>query len=183
MKPILTIWLELTDTAGVISAIILLISMYIYVFFRSSSVHILLMTNNHKQLTKVAMMECTANLLISILLIRYIGIIGVALGTLIPNVIAAIFFNIPAGCKFALVKGKDFFRIVILRTFWIALVSAGIMFIAKQFFVPKNLLELLACFAISGMIYLTMYYYFGIYRWERKEFNHFIVRKLVKKKE
>ena len=181
IKPILSIWLELTNPAGSLSAIILLISMYIYVFFRSSSVHILLMTENHKKLTRVAIFECIANLLISIFLIRYIGIVGVALGTLIPNVFAAIFFNIPAGCKFASISLSEFFKQTVFRTLWIGLVTTALVIGLKFIYYPQTLFHLLISFVIAGIFYLVIYFNFGLYGWERKQFKAFLKQKVGKK--
>ncbi len=181
IKPILNIWLELTDPAGITSAIILLVSMYIYVFFRSSSVHIILMGNNYKRLTIVAGIECTLNLVISIILIHHIGIIGVALGTLIPNVLATIFFNIPSGCRFAGVSFKRFFSITIFRTVWIGFLTALIVFGFSFIHEPQNLWHLLLHFAASALIYLILYYLFGIYKWERDQFHGFVKAKMVRR--
>ena len=178
IEPLLEIWLELSNPAGIASALILLFSMYIYVFFRSSSVYVLLMGDRHRKLAKVALFECTANLVISIILIHYIGIVGVAIGTIAPNVLMAIFFNVPEGCRFSSITIKEFFKQAIWRTLWIGALTAGLTHLVSLVFFPDNFLQLLISFVISGSIYLVLYFLFGIYGWERKQFLGFVKRKL-----
>ncbi len=180
LKEVLSIWLELSDPAGTICAIILLLSMYFYVFFRSSSVYILLMSNAHKQLTIVAIIECIINLVLSIFLIKRIGIVGVAIGTIVPNILAAIFYNIPKACQFAEISFKEFFSQAIFRTAWIGMITASIIYIISTRFRPSNLLELILHFSLSSIIFLVLYYFFGVYGWERKQFNEFISKKFIK---
>jgi len=126
----------------------------------------------------VALFECAANLVISVTLIRSIGILGVAIGTLVPNVLMAIFFNVPEGCKFSSISRPEFFKQAIWRTLWIGALTAGLMYGVSLAFVPRNVLQLLFSFAVSGTIYLLLYFFFGIYGWERQQFMGFLKRKL-----
>jgi len=178
MKPLLNIWLELKDPAGIISAIILLFSMYVYVYFRSSSIHIILMSEKYKTLAVIAVVECLMNLIISIILIRHIGIIGVAIGTLFPNLLAAVFFNIPSGCRFAGVPFSRFFKLTIFRTIWIGTITAILVYGISLIHHPEDLLQLLIHFIVAATIYLILYYFFGIYSWERNQFNNYLKSKL-----
>jgi predicted MPP superfamily phosphohydrolase len=86
IKPLLQIWLELSDRDGTTCAVILLVSMYFLVVFRSSSVQILLMVNEQKRLTKIALAECVMNLVLSVILVglddcHYYGAADIDLAT------------------------------------------------------------------------------------------------------
>lgn len=181
IKPLLKIWLELEDPDGITVGIILLISMYIIVFFRSTSVKILLMGDNYKKLSVVAIIECAANLGISIILIRYIGIIGVALGTLIPNFLLMIFFNIPIGLKFSGITLKEYFKQSVRHSLWIGMLTYGFAFGLRELFYPETFLRLFLLTILTSIFYLTLYYKFGTYGWERKQFREFVSSKFSRK--
>ncbi|MDY6915693.1 MAG: oligosaccharide flippase family protein [Candidatus Cloacimonadota bacterium] len=103
-KPILYVWLEINDPRALQVAYIMNISVLLLIIFRSGSSKVLLMTGHHKFLSKVAVVESFLNVGFSILFIKLMGIIGVAFGTLLPNIIISLFFIFPAGCKFSKVK-------------------------------------------------------------------------------
>jgi O-antigen/teichoic acid export membrane protein len=181
VKPLLQIWLNLNDTAGAICAIILLLSMYNLLFFRSSSVYILLMANEQKLLSRIAIIECIANLGLSILLIlnmqqitEYFGwkipnanIIGVALGTLIPNVLLAFIFNIPKACRFANITIYEYFRVAVFRTVLIGIATASVSYLMYRLYYPTSLWMILFYCALTGFFYVMMTYVFGLEKWEQ----------------
>jgi O-antigen/teichoic acid export membrane protein len=193
VKPLLKIWLELTEQAGIIVAIILLISMYVLLFYRSTSVYMLLMANEQKKLTKIALIECVANLVLSIFLIHYLEsicnyfgftlpdngkIIGVALGTLIPNIILAITFNIPVAVKFCETSVIEFFKASIIKTQLAGIVYFAVA-VALYFFVPPtNIWIILLNSTLSAIVYLVLFYIIGFAGWEKEQLNGFIKKKL-----
>ncbi|MFA7056192.1 MAG: hypothetical protein WC155_01350 [Candidatus Cloacimonadales bacterium] len=197
VKPLLKIWLELDDLTGVIVAVILLISMYVLLFYRSSSVYILLMANEQKKLTVVALIECAANLVFSIFLIKYLGvivayfgytlppngeIIGVALGTLIPNIILAVAFNLPVAVRFCETSVWAFLKATIIKT-----KVAGIAYLATAislYFLikPANIWIIMLNSGISLIIYLLVFYIIGVEGWERKQIKEFVATKLKLKR-
>ncbi len=185
VRPLLDIWLEMNLNPGAeqgyTCALILLVSMYILVFLRSSSVYILLMGNVHRELTLIAVLECLANLGISILLVNRIGIIGVALGTIIPNAIFAVVYNIPKACRFAEIKLKDFIGQAVIRTFIVGVFIAGVTWGISQLHKPKSFIQLLLHLSLSCGLYLITYYFIGLHGWERKQLKEFVNKKIRKK--
>ncbi len=97
---LLQIWLELDSQQTLWCARILLLNIAILVIYRNTANQILLMCGYQKPLMWIGLSECLANLILSCLLIQPFGILGVALGTLIPNLVLAIFVNIPMACRF-----------------------------------------------------------------------------------
>ncbi len=183
VKPLLNIWLNLNDTAGTICAIILLLSMYVLLFFRSSSVYVLLMANEQRVLAKIAIAEALANLILSIFLIRYLpgylqnigimidgsAIIGVALGTFIPNIIMAFSFNIPKACRFAQISISHYFKTVVLRTVIIGIVSLGFAYGLFYINYPQSLLTILLYSLLTTTIYVALTYGIGLEKWEKRQ--------------
>ncbi len=181
VKPLLQIWLELNDPDGIKVAIILLFSMYIIVFFRSSSKSVLLMGNKHKTLSRVAIIECIANLGLSIFLIYRLGIIGVAIGTFIPNLIITVSYNIPQAIKFSEITLKEFIMQSVIHSLWIGAVTFAFAYGLRYILYPTTFLMLLTVCALTAIFYLVLYYIFGTYGWERKQLKEFINKKLRRK--
>ena len=116
IRPILLIWLDISpddpqyaDSYPSIIAIVYLlnISMFLLLLFRSGSTKVLLMTGFHKFLSYVAVFESLMNVGFSILFIKLIGVVGVAVGTLIPNVILGLFFIFPKAAQFTKISVID----------------------------------------------------------------------------
>jgi O-antigen/teichoic acid export membrane protein len=195
VKPLLQIWLNLNDTAGAICAILLLLSMYILLFFRSSSVYILLMANEQKLLSRIAIIECVANLGMSIVLVLnfqhitdYFGlqipnasIIGVAVGTLVPNVILAFAFNIPKACKFAEISVKEYFRSTVWRTLMIGAVTAAIAYTLSALYYPNRLILVFLYSVVVCLIYLVLTYIFGLQKWEKQQLSGAVLQRFRKR--
>lgn len=187
VKPLLNIWLNLDSLAGIICAVILLISMYNLLFFRSCSVYVLLMAEEHKILAIIAIIEAMANLILSILLIKYLpailnnlgihipdaSIIGVALGTMIPNLVLGISFNIPKACKFAGIKLREYFAIVVNKTALIMLCSLGFAVLLYYLHSPNRLIIILFYAILTSIFNLCLNYLFGLSKDERQNLNSF----------
>ncbi|HQQ68159.1 MAG TPA: oligosaccharide flippase family protein, partial [Candidatus Cloacimonadota bacterium] len=179
VKPLLNLWLNLNHTAGTICAIILVVSAYVMLFFRSSSVAVMLMADEHKVLALVASIEAFANLILSVVLIHLIprltafqslpdaAMIGVAIGTLIPNLLLAFIFNIPKACRFAGITIKSYFNEVVNRTLVVTVLSLAFAFILYSLQYPSSLLLVLAYGALSVIVYLLLTFFIGLQPHER----------------
>ena len=183
VKPLLNIWLQLDHPAGMICAMILLASMYVLLFFRSSSVYVLLMANEHRILAFVAIIEALLNLGLSILFMKLlpvifytskipdIGMIGVALGTFLPNFILAFSFNIPKACRFAGISISQYFRDVVLRTLIVSFISLGFAYFLGRIYYPGRLLIVLLYGALTAVFYLILTYFIGLNGEERRQLS------------
>lgn len=197
VRPLLKIWLELEDITGVIVAVILLLSMYVLLFYRSTSVYMLLMANEQKKLTKIALIECFANLVLSIFLIKYLGaitayfgyklpvngeIIGVALGTFIPNLILAFTFNLPIAVKFCETSLWSFLKTSIIKTKVAALVYFLVAVLLYKVIEPSNIWVILLNSGLAVIVYVTIFYLIGFEGWEKEQLKGFIATKLKLRK-
>ncbi|HCX72394.1 MAG TPA: hypothetical protein DHM37_01620, partial [Candidatus Cloacimonas sp.] len=99
------------------------------ILFRIGSSKLLLMTGHHKFLSKVALIESFFNIVFSIIFIKLVGVIGVALGTLLPNFIISVFFIFPATCRFSKVKPTYYFYKIYLPVLLNTIIPAAILLI------------------------------------------------------
>ena len=158
IEPLLFLWLELQDIQTINSAKILLISMYILVTFRSSMVQILLMNGLHVQLMKIGLFEALINVVLSILLVKEYGMIGAAIGTLIPNVLLALFYNIPQALKYSSTKSSVYMREYILPLLIAFAVTFVFATLLQGIIIPDSIVKLfLNGFSIL-IIFTTLYY-------------------------
>ena len=158
IEELLYIWLNINDEQVILTAKILLISMYILVFLRSSSVQVMLMCNRHKSLTIVAVIESIMNLFLSIYLIQYYSIVGVAIGTLIPNIFLAIVYNIPKACKFSNISIIEYVKKAIIKNIITGLIVYTILFFLSQLTNEITFVLLLFYGFISMLFYCLIYY-------------------------
>ncbi|MCF7913232.1 MAG: oligosaccharide flippase family protein [Candidatus Cloacimonetes bacterium] len=116
IKPVLLVWLEIdpanpqyaeTYNSIIHIAYIMNISIYLLLLFRSGSSKVLLMTGSHKFLSYVAISESIMNVGFSILFIKLLGVVGVAIGTLIPNIILGIFVVFPRAAKYSQISIRE----------------------------------------------------------------------------
>ena len=99
VRPILHAWLKIDDENTIMLSYVLITSMYVLIVFRDTAKHFLLMTGYHRLLTKIAIVESISNLTLSIIFVKLLGVIGVAWGTLIPNVIISLMIIFPLAAK------------------------------------------------------------------------------------
>lgn len=155
---LLYFWLNIENEMVCITAQILLISMYILVFLRSSSVQVLLMCNKHKQLTVVAIIEGVLNLGLSIYLIQSYSIMGVAIGTLIPNILLACVYNIPVGCKFSNITIWCYLKTAVMKNLITGLLVYAFIFYISSFSAELSFLGLL-CYCLLSLVLFCLIYY------------------------
>lgn len=99
VQPILYKWLKVTDETTIMLSYILICSMFLLIIFRDTAKHFLLMTGHHRLITKIAVAESISNIVLSIIFIKIMGIVGVAWGTLVPNIIISLMIIFPLAAR------------------------------------------------------------------------------------
>ncbi len=112
--------------------------------------------NRHQMLTAINVTTASSNLVLSLLLVRWLGLIGVALGTLIPVGIAAVFVVFPAACRRTGVPVSRAVAAAVWPAVWPALPMALWLLASRGFFAAR-LLFVMADAAIGGLIYLALF--------------------------
>ena len=179
-QPILEIWLEVTDHHAITIGYIMLVSVYLLTIFRSANSKILLMSGEHRFLSKVAVIESIANVVLSILLIKLYGVIGVAIGTLIPNIILSLFVIFPAASRFSAVSKLLYFEKIFLPTLLIALIPSLILYLSRMTIEQWDLLTVMVVAAGTSLVYLLLAYRFYADEDERNRIKS-LLKKAIKR--
>jgi O-antigen/teichoic acid export membrane protein len=90
-KPIIEVWVGTRYLASYFVLVLLIIPRTLYLA-QSTSIRILLGMGRHRTLASVLLIEGVVNLLLSLLLVRRFGIVGVAWGSAIPLACTSVFF-------------------------------------------------------------------------------------------
>jgi len=111
----------------------------------------------HRFTAVTALCTGITNLALSLLLVRSLGLTGVALGTLIPTIIFALGFVLPYAIRVIGVSLKEMYLQVILPVFLPILPSGLITFTLRELLKPNTLLPTLLITAAGSLIYLAGY--------------------------
>ncbi|MGE5358595.1 MAG: oligosaccharide flippase family protein [Bacteroidales bacterium] len=123
----------------------------------------------HKLLTATNLTTAAGNLIVSLLLVRRLGLAGVALGTLIPVSLAALFVLFPAACRRADVLAWRALRTSVWPALWPGLFMAAWL-VATRSSLAVNLAGVVLDGAIGGVIYALLFVGFAIPADERRIF-------------
>jgi O-antigen/teichoic acid export membrane protein len=122
----------------------------------SSANLILKGAGRHKLLTATNASTAVVNLLLSIALARPLGLVGVALGTLIPVSFSAAFVLYPAACRRVGIPVARPLTHAILPALWPAIVMIGVLKLAQR--VPAtSIFEVALQLAIGGLVYVALF--------------------------
>ena len=159
-KQILFVWLKITDINAIHIAYIMLCSVFISVLFRSVSIKFMQMAGEHKKVAYIMIVECIINLILSIVLVKLIGTVGVAYGTLIPNIFFSIFIIFPMFTKFTGFSIYYYLKKVYLPIIVTVLPTVLFLIFINSKFDPYswNIIYLILWGAIAGFLYLIMGY-------------------------
>ena len=133
----------------------------------SSATTLLKGSGRHRLLATSNLVIAVANLGLSVALIRPLGLIGVALGTLIALAIVSVLVLFPAACRRVKLSTTEALKTAILPALWPALFMASFLAITRNVAGPS--LAAIALQSITaGLIYLAVFMMFAIDREERQ---------------
>ncbi len=111
-----------------------------------------------------------ANVLLSVLLVKSIGLVGVALGTVIPVTLVAAFAIFPTACRAVELPVLAGYRRVVWPTVWPALVVMVAMAYTRQL-LPRHLAAVLAHMTLGAVAYAALFVACSLDREERTWFT------------
>jgi O-antigen/teichoic acid export membrane protein len=117
--------------------------------------NVLLGTGRHRLVAIVAFVEALANLGLSLVLVRRYGILGVALGTGIPVLLANMFTLLPAACRTVGLSVAEFGRLVLPAPLIGSLPAIAAVFAFRTALPPTRFIEVVAEGAVVGAIYIV----------------------------
>lgn len=164
--PLVMAWVG-PDFAGSVPIIHLLSIAVALRVGNATSAMILKGSGHHRLLAASNMTMAASNLVLSVLLVRRFGLVGVAIGTLIPLVITSLFVVFPAACRLVKASRLDVFRKSVWPAAWPAIVMTAFLLMTKTVF-PYDLPWLFLQAAIAVTLYGTIFLAFAISPAERK---------------
>jgi O-antigen/teichoic acid export membrane protein len=120
---------------------------------QSASPRILYGMSKHWTLGKVRILEGATNLGLSILLLHYYGILGVALGTAIPLFFTSTLFLPQHLCGILDVRLSVFLREVFLKPLLLCLPMAAVLYFLQRIAPAHTFLQLLRVTVAGGLVY------------------------------
>ncbi|CAN5170131.1 oligosaccharide flippase family protein [soil metagenome] len=118
-----------------------------------------------------AVISGLVNLALSIVLGLQFGLIGVALGTLIPTTIESFGFILPYTMRVLGIKLRDVIHDVLVPSLVPALPAAGLLYLLVHAIVPETWFEIAAIAAVSILVYVVGYLSVGASSVERSAYR------------
>lgn len=175
-RPVVNKWVG-PDFAGSVSIIqVLSIAVALRVGNATSSM-ILKGSGKHRLLAVANIVMAVSNLILSLLLVQWYGLVGVAVGTLIPLMSVSLLVVFPAACRRVEMRRSEVVRKAVWPAAWPALVMAGFLLITRNFF-ESGWAWLFVQMVSAGTIYAGLFLRFAISESERDwYFAH--IRRLI----
>jgi len=141
-KHIIRIWVGARYVPHSYPVLVVMIIPFALMLSQAASSRILFGLGKHQTLAAVAVIEGIANLILSIALVRPLGIVGDALGTAIPLSFTCLVF-LPRHMKKQIgVPVGTFLREAYTLPILLTLPLVGALWLANRFFYPHNLIQL-----------------------------------------
>lgn len=156
--PFLRLWLGETPENAIIheqapSVFAMLAVAFSFVGMQRTGIQLILAENQLKTLASLLFCEAVINLVLSLLLGWRFGIIGVAVGTVIPAAILGFCFHLPLHSRILEISYSRLLQAVLLRPllfFGIAVTSVAL--VRLYFGSPETWLQLVAAGIVSGIV-------------------------------
>jgi O-antigen/teichoic acid export membrane protein len=111
----------------------------------------------HRFTAVMALCTGITNLGLSLILVQRLGLLGVALGTLIPTIIFGVGFTIPYAMRVIGVTFSQMYRQALWPTLIPLVPAALIAYIMREIFEPTTILPTLFIAAVGSLLYLAGY--------------------------
>ena len=110
----------------------------------------------HRTLTALISAMAIANLALSIALIRPLGLMGVAVGTLVPVAAFSLFGLVPLAARRVNISLVHLFRHGVWPALWPAVIAASVLFVTRNQ-LPARLSAVALQLVLGGAVYLSMF--------------------------
>lgn len=125
----------------------------------------------HRLMATVSIATGIANVLLSVALVRPLGLRGVALGTLIPVACSTLFFVYPAACRRVAIPLRTFFAQAIWPALWPALALGAAYYMLLPDDLPRRLSVIALESIVGGLFYLALFSVMAIGRRDREMYT------------
>jgi O-antigen/teichoic acid export membrane protein len=124
-------------------------------------------TGRQRYVATASAIAAVANALLSVMLVKLMGLSGSAMGTLIPATILAIFFIFPQACRVVGLPLTQGYRRIVLPAVWPAFIAVAAIAVTRPL-VPVRLLAVLPHMAAGAALYFAIFVAFATERDERQ---------------
>jgi O-antigen/teichoic acid export membrane protein len=153
--PLLAAWIDRSFTTT--ATIVQILALVVIVRVGSSTASIVLKgAGMHKRLTTFVGLMSLANLGLSIALIPSLGLVGVAIGTLVPVSATAFFALFPTACRRVGVSIATMFREALWPALWPAAIAGGVLVLTRNR-LPATLAAVALQLFVSAAIYYALF--------------------------
>jgi O-antigen/teichoic acid export membrane protein len=152
-KSVIEVWMGKKYVAESYPVLVIMILCCTLWWAQGASGRILLGMSKHGTWAIVTVSEGVANLILSIIFVRYWGIVGDALGTAIPLTCSMLFFMPQHLCKKLDVRLGTFLRESYTLPFLLCLPLIAVLLLMQRWFVPHNYRQLGLQLLIAGIVY------------------------------
>ncbi len=162
-KPIITVWVGAKYLSSYPVLLVLMVSKTLFLA-QSSSTRMLVGLGRLRLLTLVIALDGAANLVLSIVLLRHWGIIGVALGTAIPLACTSLFFLPQYLCRLLDIPLHGFLRQAYLLPLGLTSAMTAELLFLRQFFQSHGYGGLFLEVLSAGVVYFVAFLGFVVAR-------------------
>jgi O-antigen/teichoic acid export membrane protein len=164
--PLIHSWVGTRFSASILPTQIMLTVVLVRISTASANL-ILKGAGEHRMLAYTNAATAVVNLLLSIALVRPLGLLGVALGTLIPVSVSAIFVLYPAACRRVGIPIRRPIVDAIWPAMWPAMFMVGLLWLGRNLPLTR-LYEVALHLAVGGLVYVALFIGFAIGAEERR---------------
>jgi len=141
-KHIIRVWVGARYVPNSYPVLVVMMIPFAFMLAQAASTRILFGLGKHQTMAAITVIEGIANLILSIALVRPLGIVGDALGTAIPLSFTCLVF-LPRHMKKQIgVPVRTFLREAFTLPFLLTLPLVAALWLANRFFYPRNLIQL-----------------------------------------
>ncbi len=152
-KHIIRVWVGGRYVAHSYPVLVVMIIPFALMLSQAASTRVLFGLGKHQTLAAITVIEGLANLLLSIALVRPLGIVGDALGTAVPLAFTCLYFTPRHMRKQIGVPVRTFLRQAYTLPILLTLPLVVVLWLANRFFYPRNLIQLAAEILASTSLY------------------------------
>lgn len=156
--------------------LVILVVGVLFSFWQTPSIALLYGTSKHRFLAIVAIIEGFTNLFLSLILVNYYGLIGVALGTTIPLIINKAIIQPKYVCRTLSLSYSGYLKVIFRGVFSVGMALCIPILMSLEYSKP-NYLNLIGLAVISSLVYSVVTWYLLLTLEEKR-----IIRTLLSKK-
>jgi len=162
--------------------LIVLLASVILNLMQTPSVQLLYGTSKHKFLTILNIGEGIANLILSVVLVKYFGIMGVALGTAVPMIIMSLFILPVYTCRVIKYDIRKYYFEVMFPIVIKSLIIFVLLWLVFNNFISANYITLVILAVPVGFLFALLAFLVGFSPVERNYFINIIISLWQKKR-